>query len=773
MTYSVRSAAVLSSLPFAAFAAGPSGAGAALPTGGTVVTGTAVISSPSAGALTVQQSSSRAILNWSSFSIGQGDKVTFDNGTGATLNRVSAGAPISDLDGILSATGSVYLINPSGVIVGKTGVINVGGTFVASTQDITDGGFMAGGSLNFNGASNGAVMNYGRIGALGGDVVLIASRVANQGAIDAANGAVGLLAGYQVLLKDQADSDGHFSVTMGGTGTSATNAGAISAAAVELRAEQGNIYALAGNTSGVIRATEVSGSGGDIRLLAPGGTVEVASGAVLDASAGASGNGGHIQVDSADTTFAGTALARGGATGGDGGLIETSGTQVNFTGAHIDTTAAAGKTGEWLVDPTDLTIDTSNNATLSADLATTSVTLQTTSSGASGVVGTQTNTVNTKGDINIDAPVSWSSASTLTLEAYHSIYVNAPVTITGSGGNAGKLVMTTNAAATDGDLFFGGGGNVQFTGATNGLPGHVSLNGTSFMLETSVANLIAAINANPAGDYALATSVTAGGTLNGNQIAAPGSFNNATATNVGPAFTGTLEGLGNTITGLSINDTTGVGNGASSQIFVGLIGYLAWPGVVRDIGVASANVVSTSDSSSVGALVGYSDGSIINAWSSGTVKGLDAGGLLGTNGGGGLVSGSHSSANVTVNTLSTQEAAGGLVGINGDDTSNENPDPTTAVTAVVTKSYATGSVGDGGFGSAIIGGLVGWNGPFGAVGTISQSYATGTVTSTGNGSTGNGDDAGGLVGDNSDTIIDSTPRVQSPPPAPTHLQVAL
>jgi len=561
-------AIALGALAPAAFAAGP-----ALPTGGSVAAGTASISSPSAGALTVQQSSSRAVINWSSFSIGQGGQVTFDNGTGATLNRVSGGAPISALNGTLSATGSVYLINPSGVIVGKTGVINVGGTFAASTQNIADGGFMAGGSLTFAGGSNGAVINYGRIGALGGDVVLIASQVVNQGAISAPNGAVGLLAGYQVLLKDQADANGHFSVQIGGAGTSATNAGTISAAAAELRAEQGNIYALAGNTTGVIRATEVSGSGGDIQLLAPGGAVQVASGAVLDASAGAAGNGGHIQVDSANTIFAGTALARGGATGGDGGLIETSGTQVNFTGAHIDTTAVAGKTGEWLIDPTDLTIDTSNNATLSADLATTSVVLQTTSttpsSNPSGI-GTQTTTANTKGDINIDAPVSWSSASTLTLEAYHSIYVNAPVTISGAGANAGKLVMTTNAVTTDGDLFFGGGA-VQFTGSgVGGLAGHVSLNGTGFTLETGVANLIGAINANPAGNYALATSVTASGTLNGGGIAAPGHFVGLSGTFVGPPFTGTLEGLGNTITGLSINDNTGAGNGGSSQIFVGL-----------------------------------------------------------------------------------------------------------------------------------------------------------------------------------------------------------
>ena len=85
--------------------------------------------------LTVSQSSSKAIVDWSSFSIGQGGTVQFDNGSGATLNRVT-GTSVSSIDGLLSATGSVYLINPNGVIVGKTGVVNTGGSFVASTLDV-------------------------------------------------------------------------------------------------------------------------------------------------------------------------------------------------------------------------------------------------------------------------------------------------------------------------------------------------------------------------------------------------------------------------------------------------------------------------------------------------------------------------------------------------------------------------------------------------------------------------------------------------------------
>jgi glycerate kinase len=51
-----------------------------------------------------------------------------------------------------------------------------------------------------------------------------------------------------VLVKDQADQDGRFVIGLGGTSTSVTNAGLLQATAAELRTENGNVYALAGNT---------------------------------------------------------------------------------------------------------------------------------------------------------------------------------------------------------------------------------------------------------------------------------------------------------------------------------------------------------------------------------------------------------------------------------------------------------------------------------------------------------------------------------------------
>jgi len=83
-----------------------------LPRGGAVQAGLASIGAASGNTLTVNQSSQRAIINWSSFSIGAGGKVQFDNGSGVTLNRVTGGS-VSSISGLLSATGSVYVLNPA------------------------------------------------------------------------------------------------------------------------------------------------------------------------------------------------------------------------------------------------------------------------------------------------------------------------------------------------------------------------------------------------------------------------------------------------------------------------------------------------------------------------------------------------------------------------------------------------------------------------------------------------------------------------------------
>ncbi len=317
-----------------------------LPSGGTVAAGTASISS-GGNSLAINQSSSRAIINWSSFGIGTGNSVQFNNGSGATLNRVT-GSGASSIDGLLSATGSIYLLNPNGVIVGKNGVVNVGGSFVASTLDVTDSNFLAGGDMTFAGSSTASVVNLGKVGALGGDVALIATTVENDGTISAPNGTAALAAGSDVLMRDAALNGGKFVVRVGGAGTSATNKGKIEAATAELRANGGNVYALAGNTDSVIRATGVSKVGGRVFLTAgKGGKVRVSGRVVARkpaahiAKPGAK-DGGTVIVSGDFIELDPTASID--AAGETGGSVAVAGRAVNQYGA-IDVSGTLGAGG--------------------------------------------------------------------------------------------------------------------------------------------------------------------------------------------------------------------------------------------------------------------------------------------------------------------------------------------------------------------------------------------------------------------------------------------
>ncbi len=711
-----------------------------LSVGGKVSSGTASISS-SGSSTVVSQSSATAIINWNSFSIGQGDTVEFNNGTGSTLNRVT-GSSLSTLDGLLSATGSVYLINPNGVIIGKSGVVKTGGSFIASTLDLSDANYLQGGDLSFSGSSLASVINLGKVGSLGGDVTLMAAKVENDGTISAASGSVGLVAGQSILLSDASVDGGRFTVLVGGSDTSVTNKGAISAAAVALQANGGSIYALAGNTSGVINATGVSqsdgkiyltsgtggtvdvsgssmtsstssGNGGEISLT--GQTIDVASDAHLTASAtSTTGTGGTISViagaNNGSLTFAGVATAKGGKTSGDGGLVETSGASVDFDGAIVNTSATKGKTGTWLTDPYDLTVDATAASTIDTNLATTNVTLATTATGTSGPGNANASGV---GDINIDAPITWSSSNSLTLNAYLGININAPITVTGAGG----VVLTTNNGGTGGALSFGltpigFAGNVTYSGAPH-TGQTLSINGNAYTLVYSMSDL-AGVN-NASGHYALAVALDAGATI-------------YTAAVV-PNFSGTFEGLGHTIANLSISNS-------SAANPIGLFGSLS--GTIADIGLVGVSITGQSD---VGGLAGYMRFAMItNSFSSGSVSGQDVvGGLVGENDEGGQLTNDFASAATTgqgivgglagenYGAIFSSDATGAVIGSNGLIGGLVG-----ANYAGVRGDYATGSVS----GDSDVGGLVGYN----LAAVISNDYATGSVS----GQT----DTGGLVGDN-------------------------
>ncbi|RTL89867.1 filamentous hemagglutinin N-terminal domain-containing protein [Ancylobacter aquaticus] len=328
----VRGVAAAQFLASAAFLASslPALSQNALPTAPNVTAGSASVAATSATSVLVTQSSRNAIINWGSFSVGAGNSVRFENGTGATLNRVTGFSP-SQIDGSLSASGSLYLVNPNGVTIGSDGSVLTGGSFIASTHDVADGEFMAGGAMTFRGTSTASITNYGTIGALGGDVALIARKVENAGTLTAPEGTAALAAGYEVLVRDGALSDGKFVVKVGGADTEATTRGVIKAAEVELKANGGNVYALAGNTSSLTKATGVATKGGRVFLTAgAGGSVSVTQ---KVAARKANGKGGSIKVAGTKVKVAGTLDAAGKKAAG--GSIVVEGREITLNSAAL------------------------------------------------------------------------------------------------------------------------------------------------------------------------------------------------------------------------------------------------------------------------------------------------------------------------------------------------------------------------------------------------------------------------------------------------------
>ena len=121
------------------------------PAGGSIVYGDVSIGAGTGGNLQIQQSSANAIVNWDSFSIQAGELTQFiQPGTNsAILNRVTGG-DLSAIHGALQGNGNVFLINPSGILVGAGGTIDVHG-LVLSTLDVSNGEFLAGGDMVFEG----------------------------------------------------------------------------------------------------------------------------------------------------------------------------------------------------------------------------------------------------------------------------------------------------------------------------------------------------------------------------------------------------------------------------------------------------------------------------------------------------------------------------------------------------------------------------------------------------------------------------------------------
>ena len=317
-----------------------------LPTGGTVSQGTVAIGTPSAGTLNITQSSSRAVVNWSSFSVGAGGSVVFNQpgASSAILNRVAAGASASQIDGQIQSNGQVFLINPNGIAISSTGVVNTTGGFVASTLDVSDTDFMNG-QLNFAApvGGSGAVSNAGSITS-NSFAVLLGTSVANSGTISVPMGKIGLGAATSATL--DLNGGGFLQVVLPADASDASGQPLVSNSG-QIQADGGQIVLAAStaagavrqavNVSGTLRAESVSGVDGSITLSAgPSGSITTTSSASLDAqgiSSDATQNGGDISiVGGGAVSISGTL----GATGQSGGRIDVTGDTVALVGAALN-----------------------------------------------------------------------------------------------------------------------------------------------------------------------------------------------------------------------------------------------------------------------------------------------------------------------------------------------------------------------------------------------------------------------------------------------------
>jgi len=475
------------------------------PEGFQLVLGEAAPPSIDATGSFIIESGKNAVIQWDSFSIGELERVRFSqtDSHSVVLNRVMGGSR-SALLGSLDSNGQVLLINPNGVLIGKDGLIQTAG-FIASTADLSNEEFLRQGNLHFAADSSASIINLGAIECPTGDIILLARTVQNSGTLTALEGLVSLAVGAEILIQP----DGEERVFIQPTESdfaSLENSGDIHALAVEMKSGR-SPYLYAIKSSGNISTpkfaeqngkiyivadtgrTDVSGSlsaeGGEVRILgeevvidnpldidvssdAEGGTVliggdykgenpEIPSASMtyvgpntsIKADARTAGNGGKVILWSTDKTgFYGNISAQGGIQGGDGGLVEVSGGYLDYRG-DANTFAALGKTGELLLDPVNVTIQSNggvntNGSFMQFDFV--SITTMNTSTVDTsllvGQLGTANVTISTAGTFmptdnpgtitiasDPTTPLTWSSATTLTLIANDQISLDVTVNI--------------------------------------------------------------------------------------------------------------------------------------------------------------------------------------------------------------------------------------------------------------------------------------------------------------------------------------------------------
>jgi filamentous hemagglutinin family protein len=680
------------------------------------------------------------------------------------------GGSVVNLGSIAAADGgAVALLGGS---VGNQGTIvaNLGTVALAAgkaiTLDFAGDGLL---SVRVDAATAGALAeNRQLIQADGGSVIMTAQAsdallqtvVNNDGVIQARS--LGERDG-RVVLEGGSSGTVQVAGTLDASGADGKG-GAIEVTGRHLALRGATLDASGAGGGGAVRVGgDWQGGGG----LANAETASVDAASTLRADATRSGDGGSVVVWSdLGTGYAGHISATGGALGGDGGRAEVSGKAVLDFAGTVDLSAAHGAFGNLLLDPYNLTIvsgtgggviASADDSTLGADtlaglLAGANVTVSTGSGGSQA------------GDITVAAPVTWLADTVLTLQAANDIGINGAISAAGesaglsldAGGDIAINAAITAAGPSAG-LSLDAGGAISAAAAVNvgaftlqsgdwnqlaaTLPAFSAsdfrLAGGSFLRATGgtgtsvdpyrVADVygLQGLGTLLAHSFALAGDIDATGTADWNCDGSGDCTGFDPIGDSGTAFTGSLDGAGHTIGGLTIR--------RSGESYVGLFGRTGAGSSLVGLGLENVGVTggdisgglvgennggsvagsyvsgSVAGGSNVGGLVGYNTGgSIRQSYAVGTVQGWQSiGGLVGNNSGGSIAE-----------SFASNRVAGGYYYVGGLAGANNNG-------GTITDAYSMGQVS----GYWDVGGLVGYN----LGGTVSNAYATGMVSNVAGG----------------------------------------
>lgn len=288
---------------------------------------------------------------------------------------------------------------------------------------------------------------------------------------------------------------------------------------------------------------------------------------------------------------------------GHGGTVEVRGQAVEVAlGTQVNTLASNGLNGTWKIAADKIDVRPSavsdgvtvHADTLSRNLASTNIEL-----------------VSTKGDLDLDGSVSWASGNRLGLGSAADLTLNGR--LNASGAKAGLELKAEGAIDINDKIVLGGAGSALAMDAGEGHrvngTASVSLAGANATYVsggyyyTVVQNLaqLQAINKNLDGLYVL------GGNILGGSY-----YCTALQSIGGPAgvFSGTLDGLGNSIGNLSISNT-----GPNVGLFARSSGTLS---NLKLNNLRVSDNTYGSGPSSLGALVGINSGRIANVSASGS-----------------------------------------------------------------------------------------------------------------------------------------------------------